>query len=388
MTVRAFATTNFITTIIVLSACSAAASFSIGGQTVESAAEDLIAQELADQLELGELTPACPDVENPQVGTEFTCTAQTSDGLTINFAGVVDREDHIEVETTNVSSGPLLAQALYEVLEQENAVTGTQPDQIDCGPGSIVLTDLEVVCEINFDGGEMGEAVLAITDVNNSEFTYTYTPPDLPSSDEQAAVQDPLQALADAALIQLDDLGDGWDESPREKTEERFEDVEGCAHIGDMVNNDGFVVEAASGEFTSDEVSLHQAVRVYSDTETASGVVLAWAEQTTAECIVKHGELIAETALNAGELAPYEQVGFELQVYEDHVGEPRISNLELTSTLTAPGHQVILIDDIYYIQVDHLVSVVSVTSNDAIWEQTADLVNVVAELMADAAADY
>ena len=50
-----------------LAACSGTASFSIGGQPLHEAAEELIAGDLADRLGLGALTPTCDEVGDLRV---------------------------------------------------------------------------------------------------------------------------------------------------------------------------------------------------------------------------------------------------------------------------------------------------------------------------------
>ncbi len=90
-----------LATLFVVTACSGDISFSIGGQSVDDAAVELIEGDLADQIGLGELTAACPEVPDAEVGTEFDCTATTADGAVIEIAGVdrsrgPHRSDHTQ----------------------------------------------------------------------------------------------------------------------------------------------------------------------------------------------------------------------------------------------------------------------------------------------------
>jgi hypothetical protein len=145
-------------------AAGCSASFSIGGQTVEDAATDLIEGELTDQIGLGPLTASCPEVEDPEVGTEFTCTAATPDGETIDFAGVVDREDHIDVSSVNVILGRAIP--AYEAagidLVNEQSGSALDPSAMDCP-------------EVSYVYGPGKTMDCTLTDVDGSRYNATYT---------------------------------------------------------------------------------------------------------------------------------------------------------------------------------------------------------------------
>ncbi len=152
-----------------LSACSA--EFSIGGQSVEDAATELIEGELAEQLDL-ELTAACPAVDEPEVGTEFTCTAITADGETVNIAGLVDREDHIDLGTTNVVRGDALATIAGQLAGAVTEQVGFEVTA-ECGDTTVVLpANNELVCTV--DSAEAGEApaIVTITDTDTGAFDW------------------------------------------------------------------------------------------------------------------------------------------------------------------------------------------------------------------------
>lgn len=143
-------------------ACSA--SFTIGDQTVEDAATDLIEGELADQIGLGPLTATCPEVPDPEVGTEFTCTATTGEGETIELAAVVDREDHIDVETVNLISAqaiPAIEAAGVDTLNEQSG-SALDATAMECPEISLVITP-----------GKTMSCVL--TDIDGSQFDVTYT---------------------------------------------------------------------------------------------------------------------------------------------------------------------------------------------------------------------
>ena len=147
---------------LVASACSA--SFSIGGQSVEEAATELIEGELAEQIALGPLNANCPEVEDPDIGTEFACSATTADGETIDFAGIVDREDHIDVTSVNLIAAraiPAYESAGIDLVNQQSGST-LDVTAMDCPEVSYV-----------FNEGRTMECTL--TDVDGSVFNATYT---------------------------------------------------------------------------------------------------------------------------------------------------------------------------------------------------------------------
>ncbi len=112
------------------------------------------------------------------------------------------------------------------------------------------------------------------------------------------------------------------------------------------------MVQLESQDFMRGDLAVRHDVRVYPDVVPAvTDVVLVWAEQATVDRVVDGAEVAAGDAIETGELAPFTEVEFSLQAYEDHVGEPRFTNLELTNTLIAPDQRVIFINDAYFIQI-------------------------------------
>lgn len=301
-------------------------SFSIGGQPVHEAAEELIAGDLADQLGLGELTPTCDEVEDPGVGTTFTCTATTSDGRVVEFDGVVDREDHINIESTNVVSGPVIEQALYEALNNDNPAAGLSPDGVDCGGEKIILVNQQMTCEVNPAAGEAGTVTVTLTDVDSGDFDYTFTSStpaeDTTTTTEAAATGTSPGSIAEAVVLTSDDFEDGWAEQRPTPSTVDYSGIEGCEFVGDLVDADGFLAEVDSPEFTMGDITVEHSVRVYADAATATDIVLVWAEQSTVDCVVAGAEQAAGADLDSGELAPFEEVEFNLQAFEDHVGSP------------------------------------------------------------------
>ncbi len=377
-----------------MSGCSGSASFSIGGQTVEEAAEELIAGDLAELIGLGELTPACPEVEDPEVGTTFRCTAETPAGQTIDFDGVVDEEDHINLEATNLVPAAPIEERFYEILDSQSPGSGLAPDGVDCGDEMVVLVDRQMTCEVRVGDATPRIATLTITDVStrNFEFAFESTVEEESSPTTEAAPTEAptaatdLEAIAQAAVLETDDFNGQWSEEPQTPSTVDYGLIDGCEFLGDLIDNDGFLVEADSSEFSSGDITVDHSIRIYADSSTATDVVLFWAQQAPIDCVVLGAEQAAGAALSSGELAPFEEVTFSLQSYENHIDEPRSTNLELTNTLIAPDQELVIINDQYFIQSGRVVSSVGVISPDTPWETTPDLLDLVAERTAEAAA--
>ena len=158
----------------VLAASACSAEFSIGGASPKSAAEKLIESEISTQLGLATLDATCDDVDDPGVGSSFACTATTDDGRIVNLVTVIDREDRIDVSTTNALGPDDLstleaagAQALSEQVGVELAA-----DLIDCGDEVILLpADGVMVCAFSDpDSDDVYDATYEITDLDTGTF--------------------------------------------------------------------------------------------------------------------------------------------------------------------------------------------------------------------------
>ncbi len=153
--------------VLITSGCSA--DFSIGGESIESAGEKLIEGEIAAGFGQ-ELDATCPAVADAEVGMTFSCTATTPAGEVVNFTGLVDAEDHIELQSTNVVTVEglvSLERAGADVLEPEiNAKL-----DIDCGVDRVVLPDNnELICEGTDEFGDSAPIVFTITDTETGAF--------------------------------------------------------------------------------------------------------------------------------------------------------------------------------------------------------------------------
>lgn len=159
--------------LLVATACGSTSfevSFGGGTGTVEEAAVFLIEGELADQID-APLVADCPEVPDPEVGTTFTCTGTTEDGEVIDFAGVVDREDHIDLNTTNV----IVAERVPDwatVTEASVAETVGFAVTVDCGDRFIVLDNAGMTCEVTDPDGLT--AVLRFSNVDLDAGTFDW----------------------------------------------------------------------------------------------------------------------------------------------------------------------------------------------------------------------
>ncbi len=195
------------------------------------------------------------------------------------------------------------------------------------------------------------------------------------------------EAIAEASLLTVEDLGIGWTEEPDDNSDPDYSQVPGCEFMVELVENDGRLTEADSSEFVQGDVSIEQSVRVYADVATATDVVLAWAELSVRECIVDAIEVEVGEALTSGELAPFEGATFDLLLFDDHVGEPRVTNLELTTVFTGPDIELTVVADLYLIQVGEVVSAITITTPDAVWDARIPVLDeVVAKMNAALAA--
>lgn len=143
--------------------------FSMGGLSLEDAAVHLIETDIAEQVGV-ELDAECPPVEDPEVGAEFACTATTPTEEVIHFAGIIDREDHIDITSTNVIRSDRL-----ELWEQSGAeVVGEMIGgvvTIDCGEELVVLPDSKEMACIGTDAaGETAPIIYRITDLDAGDY--------------------------------------------------------------------------------------------------------------------------------------------------------------------------------------------------------------------------
>jgi hypothetical protein len=154
--------------------CSGDVDLSFGGDP-EGAAERLIAGDLEAQIGLGALQPSCDDPPDPfPVGESFDCTATTGDGATITLTATQDREDHLDVVTTNVVSptGLQKLEASAAKVLGDNVGTPLPAENLDCGDRSLIVTvPQEIRCTLTEPGtGTRRGATLTLKNIDPGAF--------------------------------------------------------------------------------------------------------------------------------------------------------------------------------------------------------------------------
>lgn len=148
--------------------------FTIGGEALEDAAVDLIEGALGEQLGLT-LDATCPAVEDPEVGTSFTCTAVTADGRTVFVDGLVDRADHIDLSTRNAVRTDSIARIEDLIIRSIADQTG-EAYEVDCGSETIVAANDQFTCGLAQNGSPLSTVVVTVTDWVNLALDYTVEP--------------------------------------------------------------------------------------------------------------------------------------------------------------------------------------------------------------------
>lgn len=321
-----------------LASCAASA---IAEAEVEEKAEDALEAQIGSRPEID-----CPGDLDAEVGATMRCTLTAADGTT---AGVT-------VTVTSVDG----SDAQFDVVVDDAA------------------------------GGATDTTAPATEDTTASSETTATTEADAATSSTEAPAEDATAtgdpaAVAESVLLTTEELGVGWTEAPATESLVDYATVAGCEFMVDLVDSDGFAAEAESGDFSMGDIGVDHSVRVYPSADVATDVVLQWAEQATVDCVVAGAEQGAQAAFDSGDLAPFEGVEFDLQAYNDHVGEPRITNLELTNTLTGPEGTLVLINDRYFLQVGNIVSNVGFLSPDGLWDGRDAVLQLVVQKMNEAA---
>lgn len=131
-----------------------ACSFSLGGESPADAAVDLIEGDFADTFSLPVSNTTCVEPASDAVGTTFTCTAD-HDGAPVNFDVLIDAEDHINVNSTNVVYPSMLEAVEATVIDSMNdqGDFGLTVDAMDCGDQPLVLdADMIFTCGLTEPG--------------------------------------------------------------------------------------------------------------------------------------------------------------------------------------------------------------------------------------------
>ncbi len=136
--------------IIGVLALGAALAGACSGSAAQSG-EEVIQEELAEQIDLGDLEADCNEPEGLTEGETFTCTATTADGATLTFLGTMTGDDEFNIVTTNLlvpSDIVAIRDGVATALSDEIGVP-VAADDITCPDGSIILDDDDAFeCEV------------------------------------------------------------------------------------------------------------------------------------------------------------------------------------------------------------------------------------------------
>lgn len=124
--------------LLLAAACATPEPFSIAGQPVEVAATQQIEGSIADDFGMP-LVANCPVVAEPAIGGEFTCTASTSTGQIIDFAGTIQAADQLDIASTNVVSSTALDEVREQLAADLTESTGFEVT-VDC-PSNMITMD-------------------------------------------------------------------------------------------------------------------------------------------------------------------------------------------------------------------------------------------------------
>jgi hypothetical protein len=189
------------------------------------------------------------------------------------------------------------------------------------------------------------------------------------------------EQLAELIVLESGFFGTDWDEEPQTGSAFDYTTLDGCGFLNDLRNADGSLIEVESPEFSQFDTQIEHDVRIYPDVETAIDVVVAWAQDPVLQCTLDGAITQAQASLDAGELAPFNAVDFDINRFDDLVGEPRVTNFEIMNTLTSDDDEVVIFVDTYFMQAGRAVSLIVVTNPDALWAPTDQLLEEVFDRM-------
>ncbi len=246
---------------------------------------------------------------------------------------------------------------------------------------SIVIAVLVSACGGGSDSAEVTTTVAASTSTTSPPSTTTTSVPPATTTTEPEPAVPTVEELADMVVLESGFFGTDWDEVPQTDSDFSYASIAGCEFLVGLIDADGNEVEAESPSFSQFDTEIEHDVRVYADAETAIDVVVAWAQDPVLECLLQGAQGQAQESLDGGELAPFTAVDFDITRYDDLVGEPRFTRFEVLNTLSSPEEELLIVIDIYLLQVGRSVSRVVVTNPGQSWDQTDQLLDVVFERM-------
>ena len=145
--------------------------------TIRQTSEDLIRNELAAGAGLGDLTPACPEVDRAgaQPGLTWDCTATTGDQRVVGVRAVINDQGRIELATTNLIAAAALPSFERAAVKALNDTVGSRldDDAVDCGELPVVFGQTRVMVCALFDPHteETYDVSLDIQDIETRQFT-------------------------------------------------------------------------------------------------------------------------------------------------------------------------------------------------------------------------
>lgn len=246
---------------------------------------------------------------------------------------------------------------------------------------SIGIAVLMSACGGGGDSADVTTTLAAPTTTTTAPATTTTTEPPTTTTTEPEPAAPTVEELADMIVLESGFFGTDWEEVPQTDSDFSYGSIDGCQFLADLIDADGHTVEAESPSFGQFDTEIEHDVRVYPRAETAIDVVLAWTQAPTLDCLLEGTRVQAQESLDNGELAPFTGVDFEITRYDDLVGEPRFTRFEVINTLSGPDGEVVIVIDIYLMQVGRSVSRVLITTPTSSWDQTDQLLDVILQRM-------
>lgn len=145
--------------------------------TIRETSEDLIRGQVAEGAGLGELNPACPEIDRfgAQPGMTWDCTATTEDQRVIGVRAVINDQGQVEVATTNMIAAAALPSFERAAVKALNDTVGSnlEEDAVDCGDLPVVFAQSQVMVCALFDPHtqETYDISLDIQDIETRQFT-------------------------------------------------------------------------------------------------------------------------------------------------------------------------------------------------------------------------
>lgn len=143
--------------------------------TIRTITEDLIKTDVAELAGIGELTPVCPDLPTPTVGTMWECTATSEDQRIVALTASIDDAGKVQLVTTNMITAAALPSFERAAVAALNSQVGSKltDDAVDCGELSVVFgQDKVMVCALLDPLTErIFDVSLTITDIEARQFS-------------------------------------------------------------------------------------------------------------------------------------------------------------------------------------------------------------------------